>query len=111
MTQTRGIRLVVFFTFAIAASMFAAAPAPQNPTDDGLIVSSSAVQWQSTGQKVVLTVSGPNDFSFTKEFAAGVSPQLRMQDLGLKADGQYMWEMRVIPAVSSETRAKLAAAR
>jgi hypothetical protein len=62
--------------------------------------------------KIALTVVGPDGSVFQKEFAAGVTPMFRLQDLGGKtADGSYTYEMRIIPNVSSSVRQQLAAAR
>ncbi len=62
--------------------------------------------------KIALTVSGPDGSVYQKEFAAGVTPMFRLQDLGGKAaDGSYTYEMRIIPNVSSAVRQQLAAAR
>ena len=55
-------------------------------------------------ERLALTVSGPDDFSFTKEFPAAAAPVLRLQDLGAKADGSYSWELRVIPRIAAETK-------
>jgi len=62
--------------------------------------------------KIALTVVGPDGSVFQKEFAAGVTPMFRLQDLGGKAtDGSYTYEMRIVPNVSSSVRQQLAAAR
>jgi hypothetical protein len=62
--------------------------------------------------KIALTVAGPDGSVFQKEFAAGVTPMFRLQDLaGKVADGSYTYEMRVIPNISSEVKRQLAAAR
>jgi hypothetical protein len=62
--------------------------------------------------KIALTVVSPDGSVFQKEFAAGVTPMFRLQDLGGKvADGSYTYEMRVIPNVSSDVKRQLAAAR
>lgn len=62
---------------------------------------------------VSLTVIGPEDLSFTKEFRAGYSPEFKLTDArGEKVpDGQYTYELRVTPSISSETREALRAAR
>jgi hypothetical protein len=62
--------------------------------------------------KIALTVVSPDGSVFQKEFAAGVTPMFRLQDLGGKvSDGSYTYEMRVIPNVSSDVKRQLAAAR
>jgi hypothetical protein len=62
---------------------------------------------------VVLTVSGPDDYSFRKEFKAGEAATFslfnrRGQRL---ADGQYNYELRIVPVLTKEVRDRLAAAR
>ncbi|HVG24660.1 MAG TPA: hypothetical protein VND45_10935 [Thermoanaerobaculia bacterium] len=63
-------------------------------------------------EKVVLTVSFPNGDVITKEFNAGRPITLRVNDLGPDApDGQYLYELRVVPTVSSDVTKKLERAR
>ena len=116
-TQARGIRLFLFLSLAISVAAFAAKPVNSEPAAaiNAMSVSSAAIQWQASGNvdHLLLTVSGPEGFTFSKEFAAGAPAILRLQDLGAKipADGSYNWQLRVIPAISATTRARLAAAR
>lgn len=60
-----------------------------------------------------LTVVGPDDFSFTKEFKAGSAAEFKLTDSrgDRLPDGQYTYELRLAPIISSETRAALKAAR
>ena len=115
MTQdARRVSFFVFLSLAIAAAAFAAKPISEPPATADMNISAAAIQWQPSGsfERMALVVSGPGDFSFTKEFPAGATPALHLQDLGAKvADGSYTWEIRVIPRVSAETRAQLTAAR
>ncbi len=113
--HARGFAFFVFFSLAIAAAAFAAKPiSDAPPVTADVTVSASAMQWQAAGSfdRLALTVGGPEGYTFTKEFAAGTTPVLRLQDLGAKpADGSYSWELRVIPRIAAETRRALAAAR
>src|SRR5947208_2533618 len=112
--HARGFSFFVLLSLAIAAAAFAAKPiSDAPPVTADLSISASALQWQPAGSfdRLALTVSGPDDFSFTKEFPAGAAPVLRLQDLGVKVDGSYSWELRVIPRIAAETKQKLAAAR
>src|SRR5262245_14693952 len=115
-TQARGIRFFVFLTLAMSVAAFAAKPVTEpGVAINAMSISSSAVQWQASGsfERLVLTVSGPEGFSYSKEFAAGAPAILRLQDLGAKTpvDGSYIWQLRVVPMISAATKAKLAAAR
>jgi hypothetical protein len=79
-----------------------------------MTASGSVAIWTTavSRDKVALTIVGPDGSVFQKEFAAGVTPMFRLQDLGGKAaDGSYTYEMRIIPNVSSDVRRQLAAAR
>jgi hypothetical protein len=62
---------------------------------------------------VTLTIIGPEDFSFTKEYKAGHSPEFKLVDAkGEKLpDGQYNYELRLAPTISSDTRETLKASR
>jgi hypothetical protein len=121
MTQTRarGYGFFLILTLALSVAAFAATPNGGNnavPTVIGDVsVSASAVQWSASGtyERLVLTVSGPENFSLSKEFESGRTVSLRLQDLGAKvpADGAYSWEIRVVPRVSAEVKRHLAEAR
>src|SRR5689334_16993722 len=62
---------------------------------------------------VTLTVIGPDDLAFTKEFKSGSSPEFSVTSAKGErlADGQYTYELRVTPNISSETKEALKAAR
>ncbi len=62
---------------------------------------------------VTLTVIGPDNFSFTKEFKSGTVAEFRLvQAKGERlADGQYTYELRVTPNISDEAKEALKAAR
>jgi len=62
---------------------------------------------------VTLTVIGPDNFSFTKEFKSGNTAEFRLNKLKGERlpDGQYTYELRVSPNISDETKAALKAAR
>jgi hypothetical protein len=122
MTQTRarGFGLFFIFTLAISVAAFAANPnmgiIDKAPAEIGDInVSASSIQWSATGtyDRLILTVSGPENFSLSKEYEAGRVPSLRLQDLGMKApvDGNYTWQLRAVPRVSPDVKRRLAEAR
>jgi len=62
---------------------------------------------------VTLTVIGPDDVAFSKEFKSGNSPEFKLtSSKGERLpDGQYTYELRVTPNISSETKEALKAAR
>jgi len=62
---------------------------------------------------VTLTVIGPEGVVFTKEYKSGNSPEFKLN--GAKGerlpDGQYTYELRVTPNISTEVKEALAEAR
>lgn len=71
----------------------------------------TAIDWQlnvSGHEAVELTVVAPNGDSYSKRFPAGKTPSIRLLDLGADAtDGQYNYQLRVVPKVPSDLRGKL----
>jgi len=63
--------------------------------------------------KLVLTVSGPGGVVIRQEFKTGETPSLSLfNKRGQKlVDGNYTYELRVVPALDKDARDKLAAAR
>src|SRR5215213_6095700 len=62
---------------------------------------------------VTLTVIGPDGVAFSKEFKSGYSPEFKLtssKDERLP-DGQYTYELRITPNISSETKEALKTAR
>src|SRR3954454_5517683 len=62
---------------------------------------------------VTLTVIGPDDLGYTKEFKSGTSPEFKLvTSKGDRLpDGAYTYELRLTPIISSETKDALKAAR
>lgn len=73
------------------------------------------VKWQPQTEygRMVLTVSGPDGVVFRKEFEAATVPSFKLADAkGFNLqDGQYAYELRVIPNLSQDVRDALAASR
>src|SRR5713101_6527942 len=112
--ERRGFTAYVFAVLAMSAVSLAASPVADALAVIGEVdVSASAIQWTASGQydRLTLTVSGPEGFTFRREFETGGPLTLRIADLRAKSDGSYTWELRVVPRVSSETKQKLAEAR
>lgn len=63
--------------------------------------------------KLVLVVSMPDGSVETREFASGSTPSFQAFDAKnlARPDGTYSWELRLVPVVSAETKARLAKAR
>src|SRR5436190_24170716 len=67
--HARDFSFFVLLLLTIAAAAFAAKPiSDAPPVTADLSISASALQWQPAGSfdRLALTVSGPDDFSFTK---------------------------------------------
>ncbi len=62
---------------------------------------------------VTLSVIGPDGVAFTKEFKSGNSPEFKLTEAKGERlpDGQYTYELRLIPIISVETKEALKAAR
>ena len=62
---------------------------------------------------VTLTVIGPDNFSFSKEFKSGNAAEFKLNQLKNERlpDGQYTYELRVTPNFSKEVKDALKAAR
>ena len=66
----------------------------------------------SDNESVTLTISGPNNFQYSHQFASARSISLRLRDIGATLpDGIYTYEVRLAPRVSDGVRAQLATAR
>ncbi|MBI3649419.1 MAG: tail fiber domain-containing protein [Acidobacteria bacterium] len=77
--------------------------------------SSAEINWQPKLDYavIVLTVSTPDGEVIRKEFASGVAPFFRNTDeKGHRlADGNYLYELRVVPFIAAAVREALAKAR
>src|SRR5690349_15622187 len=62
---------------------------------------------------VTLTVIGPDDLAYSREYKSGTSPEFKLvSSTGERLpDGQYTYELRLTPIISSDTREALKAAR
>ena len=75
----------------------------------------SSVRWDVAAPHaaVTLSVSGPDGQTFSKEFKAGSSPEFKLADAkGERVpDGEYTYELRITPNISTEVKEALKAAR
>src|SRR5258705_10517393 len=73
----------------------------------------SSVRWDDAAQysSVTMTIAAPDGRVFTKEFAAGSSPQFTLSDkLGLP-EGVYTYELRLAPVLEAGAKESLKTAR
>ncbi|HEX8255188.1 MAG TPA: tail fiber domain-containing protein [Thermoanaerobaculia bacterium] len=97
---------------AFALLPFAAFAADEigKPTAGG-----SAFEWETkiTGHESIrLTVIAPDGEAYVKEFGPGRDPSFRLTDLGgVAEDGQYTYELRVLPKISADVKKRLSDAR
>ena len=116
MKNPRHLPSILFFVFVIASCNVALAQSSDDRNQFATITGmGSSVRWEVAGPHaaVTLTVSSPDGQVFTKEFAAGNSPEFRLTDAKGERlpDGQYIYELRLTPVISAEVREKLAEAR
>ncbi|MGZ8810536.1 MAG: hypothetical protein ACXW29_05285 [Thermoanaerobaculia bacterium] len=81
---------------------------------DHLSAASSLVQWPPTidHERIALTIIAPDGTSWSKEFPFGKIPSFRLRDMADKPlDGEYAYELRVIPRITGDVKKQLAAAR
>ena len=74
----------------------------------------SSVRWDIAGPHAAatLSVSSPDGQVFSKEFAAGTSPEFRLDVAGERLpDGQYFYELRLTPVIAKEVKEKLKESR
>lgn len=75
----------------------------------------ASIEWLlnvSGHDSVELTVVAPDGESWVKKFPAGRTPSFRLLDLGGNAaDGNYNYQLRVVPKVSAELKRQLDRAR
>ena len=116
MKNLRHLPSIVLFVFVIASANAALAQSSDDRNQFAAITGmGSSVRWDVAGPHaaVTLTVSAPDGQVFTKEFSAGTAPEFRLLDAKGERlpDGQYVYELRLTPVISSEVREKLAEAR
>jgi hypothetical protein len=77
--------------------------------------SGSSVRWEVSAPNsgLTLTVSAPDGQVFRREFKAGSSPEFTLSDKegNRLSDGQYNYELRLTPVISSDVKKELKAAR
>jgi hypothetical protein len=115
-TQVRS-RVLLSLSAAVlilASSVAFAATENRHETVAHMTANAAGLSWQigADNDRVMLTITGPNDFVYTHEFATARNVSVKMRDLGANLpDGSYTYEMRVIPRISPSVREQLAAAR
>jgi hypothetical protein len=89
------------------------APAAQQPVAEiGISPGTLTFNPQVNGTAMVLTVSGPDGYAFSKTFAKGVTPSFAvLAGDGPLADGSYHWELKAMPVLDAEARKLIVAAR
>ena len=104
-------------TLAIAIASIALLPLTASAREVGAepvahaVVTPATIEFQSgvPHDAITLVVSGPNGFTYMKEFTG--NPMLRLQDMQGAADGTYQYELRVTPQISADVKHQLAEAR
>ncbi|MBV9494170.1 MAG: tail fiber domain-containing protein [Acidobacteria bacterium] len=117
MPNARRFSSLFTFVFVIAAFLPTLAFAQKAPeTIARTQTRGDMIEWSTIadGDSVMLTVTGPNDATFVRDFSAGRNPQVRLSDLGIgkvPADGIYHYELRLTPRIPASVKLQLKAAR
>lgn len=117
MKRQKMTRVLTYLTLLVSCLSVSAMAQSAKIEDSIAAIAGDAteIRWQPRVEyaRIVLTVSTPDGEVFSKEFEAGSVPSFKLADgTGLKLpDGQYVYELRVIPYLSREVRKALAAAR
>lgn len=101
---------------AVCFAMSAKAQTPQNIEAFATVSADAAeIRWQPDREysRLVLTVSMPNGKVIRKEFDTNAAASLKLTDEtgNMLADGEYKYELRLVPNFSRETKRTLAKAR
>ena len=104
-------------SLAFAVASIALLPLTASARDLGdepvahMVVTPATIEFQSgvPHEAITLVVSGPNGFTYTREFTG--NPMLRLQDMQGAADGSYQYELRVTPQIPADVKHQLADAR
>ncbi|MCP4903302.1 MAG: tail fiber domain-containing protein [bacterium] len=108
----------VVFLFSAVAVCLTAAPGTAQLTNEatigvGIDPNSVEMQLAPPDARYVLSIAGPNGFSFQQEFARGDAPTLSAHsaDGGVLANGAYTYELRLIPEITPEIETAIKMAR
>ena len=117
MKHQRMMRIFLYATMLVSWLSVSATAQSQKIEEPIAVIAadSTEVRWQPRVEysRLVLRVSTPDGDVLTKEFEAGTDPSFKItNDNGLKLrDGQYVYELRLIPTLNPEVKRVLAAAR
>lgn len=116
MKNRKHLPSVLCFVFVIASCNAVLAQSSEDRNQLAAVTAiGSSVRWDVAGPHaaVTLTVSVPDGQVFSKEFPAGTAPEFRLVDANGERlpDGQYIYELRLTPIISSEVKEKLKEAR
>src|SRR5712692_9107866 len=106
---------LVIFAVLIFAGMQTAIGQTANDNIANVSGGGSSVRWEvvvpNSGGS--LTISAPDGRSFTREFRAGVSPEINLSEKQLERlpDGIYSYELHLRPVLSTGAREAIKAAR
>jgi LysM repeat protein len=112
--RSRAVLSLVMLLLLVSSVTVFAASENRHETIGHMTSNAAGLSWQvgADNDAVTLTITGPNDFLYTHEFANAHAVNLKMKDFGANAvDGDYTYEMRVTPRISGSVKAQLAAAR
>jgi hypothetical protein len=115
MRNQKSFAVVIFAALIFACLQTAALGQTANDKLANVTGGGSSVRWDvlvaNSGTR--LTISFPDGRSFTREYKAGTSPEITLNDRQLESlpDGAYGYELRLRPVLSAGEREELKAAR
>lgn len=105
---------MVFVVACLHTSALGQSAEDKNPLTS-MTSNGSSVRWEVAGpySSLVMTVGAPDGRVFRKEFKGGSSPQFSVSDQNGERlpDGQYTYELRLSPIISSAVKEELAKVR
>jgi hypothetical protein len=111
--------LLTVLTLTLALASLQISVSAQSAEDKNKLASISSggmsVRWDvaAINAGVTMTVSAPDGQVYRKEFKAGVTPEFQITDKqgNRLPDGEYTYELRLTPVLSSDVKKELAASR
>jgi endosialidase-like protein len=104
---------MVFVVACLSTSALGQSAEDKNPLTS-MTSSGSSVRWEVAGpySSLVMTVGAPDGRVFRKEFKGGSSPEFSVEQNGERLpDGEYTYELRLSPVISSAVKEELAKLR
>ncbi len=106
------LNLFAVFMLLVMTGLLSRSMAMAQGSDDGAVakvtISATTITWESRvgGDGIVLSVIGPDGYSFEQEYPGGQNPTFVFSD---KADGAYTYQLTTVPVIDEQVRAVMEA--